>query len=214
VKIRFLALSLMLGAGAAYALAGDGLRQWVTLFDGTDLEGWTIATDSPHGDTQAWRIEEGAIVGTQDRPGNGGILYSNQQFGDFVLALELNPDWGLDSGIFLRSTDTGKCYQIMVDNYEGGNIGGIYGEGIGGFNIRSESWKDVYRQGEWNRIVAVVTGNPPLIDVWLNGEHVTSYQGEEKLLGDKGHIAVQVHAGDRYFEKQARFRNIRVRELE
>ena len=42
----------------------------------------------------------------------------------------MNNDFGPDSGLFLRSTDNGKCYQAMIDYHAGGNLMGIYGEGL------------------------------------------------------------------------------------
>lgn len=187
---------------------------WTDITPGENLAGWHISETNGHGDTQAWTVTDGTVVGTQDKPGNGGIIVSDATFGDFIMQLELNPDWGLDSGIFLRSTEDGKCYQIMVDYYEGGNVGGIYGEGTGGFFFPAEDWEEHYKKGEWNKILTVVEGNPPHIDVWLNGHHVMSFTGEERLLDDTGHIALQVHAGDRYFEKETRFRNVRIRSLD
>ena len=76
--------------------------------------------------------KDGAIVGSQDIPGNGGIVITEKEYGDFEVALEMNNDYGPDSGLFLRSTDKGKCYQAMIDYHKGGNLMGIYGEGIGG----------------------------------------------------------------------------------
>jgi hypothetical protein len=200
----------------ACAKAAGGVSNadaWQTLLKPDSLEGWTIATANGHGDTQSWTVSGGVVEGTQDKPGNGGIIYSAQQYGDFILEIEINPDATLDSGIFLRSTPEGKCYQIMVDNYESGDIGGIYGEGTGGFIVRNERWKELFKQGEWNKVLAVVEGNPPSIEVWLNGEHVTSWRDDEKRLEDKGHIALQVHQGAKYEGLKTRFRNIRVREL-
>lgn len=51
----------------------------------------------------------------------------------------------------------------MIDYYEGGNIGGVYGEGIDGFIIRQEDYAKYYRKGEWNQWVIAVTGNAPAI---------------------------------------------------
>jgi hypothetical protein len=186
---------------------------WTTLTPDSDLAGWRISDSNGHGDTKGWTVADGTVTGTQDREGNGGILLSEATFGDFIMELELNPDWGLDSGIFLRSTPSGQCYQIMVDYYEGGNVGGIYGEGTGGFFAGAIDWETHYKKEDWNKILTVVEGNPPHIDVWLNGHHVMSWAGKEKLLDDTGHIALQVHAGDRYFGKETRFRNIRIRSL-
>lgn len=205
----------VLGLYACMHAAGmSNADAWHDLVQPNSLEGWTISTTNAHGNTQAWTVKDGVVEGTQDEPGNGGIIYSAEQYGDFILELELNPDAGLDSGIFLRSTEAGQCYQIMVDNYEGGDIGGIYGEGTGGFIQRTENWKEVFKQDEWNKVVAVMTGNPPSIEVWLNGQHVTSWRDDQRRLEDRGHIALQVHQGQKYQGLKTRFRNVRVRELE
>ncbi len=109
------------------------------LFDGATLAGWhKNPRPIGHGTGGLWLVEDGAITGEQDPPGsgNGGILLSDRQFGDFELRIELKPDWGPDSGLFLRSNERGQCYQMMVDYHDAGNVGHIYGEGIGGFNNR------------------------------------------------------------------------------
>ena len=41
------------------------------------------------------------------------------------ITLEINPDWGCDGGLFLRSTEKGEAYQVLLDYLEGGIIGGI-----------------------------------------------------------------------------------------
>ena len=103
-----------------------------------DLTGWTVSAKTGHSRTSKnksggkWVVEDGAIVGSQDVPGNGGIVITEKEYGDFEVALEMNNDYGPDSGLFLRSTDNGKCYQAMIDYHKGGNLMGIYGEGIGG----------------------------------------------------------------------------------
>ena len=57
------------------------------------------------------------ITGEQDPPGsgNGGILLTDEKFGDFELQLDIKPDWGVCSGLFLRANDRGQCVQMMVD---------------------------------------------------------------------------------------------------
>ena len=143
------------------------------------------------------------------------------------------------SGIFLRSTEKGQCYQIMVDYHGGGNVGSIYGEGTGGFNNRNYQIKDDktielltdrkgaiplpfkpaafpkhWRFDDYNEIRARVTGNPPTIDVWLNGTYITHFEDDEKRLPDTGRVAIQVHGGGGWpKDARVRFRNIQVREL-
>lgn len=139
---------LTASAGAA-ALVSSGLNagvfanaaadDWIELFDGKSLEGWHKNPQKiGHGTGGIWRAEDGAITGEQDPPGsgNGGILLTDQKFGDFELMIDMKPDWGVCSGLFLRSNDKGQCLQMMVDYHDNGNVGHIYGEGTGGFNTR------------------------------------------------------------------------------
>lgn len=110
-----------------------------SLFDGKSLKGWHKNPKKiGHGTGGVWKAEGGAITGEQDPPGsgNGGILLTDKKFGDFELRLDIKPDWGVCSGLFLRSNDVGQCLQMMVDYHDGGNVGHIYGEGTGGFNTR------------------------------------------------------------------------------
>jgi hypothetical protein len=120
---------------------------WITLFDGETLAGWhTNPERIGHGTGGRWQVEDGVITGEQDPPGsgNGGILLTDRKFGDFDLVLEMKPDWGCDSGVFVRSNDRGQCIQMMVDYHDRGDVGHIYGEGTGGFNNRVYDVYGVY----------------------------------------------------------------------
>jgi hypothetical protein len=123
---------------AADAPAPDA-EGYLPLFDGKTLSGWHKNPQKiGHGTGGKWVVEKGAIVGEQDPPnsGNGGVLLTDRKFGDFELLLEMNPDWSIDSGLFLRSNDQGQAIQMMVDYHEGGNVGHLYGEGLGGWSAR------------------------------------------------------------------------------
>jgi len=131
------AVSAALLHARAYAAPADG---WIELFDGKSLAGWhNNPMKIGHGTGGSWQVEEGTITGEQDPPGsgNGGVLLTDRKFGDFELLLDLKPDWGICSGLFLRSTDKGQGMQMMVDYHDAGNVGQIYGEGLGGFNTRT-----------------------------------------------------------------------------
>lgn len=112
---------------------------WIELFDGKTLAGWhKNPRKIGHGTGGRWTVEDGAITGQQDPPGsgNGGILLTDRKFKNFEVTIDMKPDWGICSGFFLRSTDEGKCLQMMVDYHDAGNVGHVYGEGTGGFNTR------------------------------------------------------------------------------
>ena len=89
-----------------------------------------------------WVSRAGELVGEQEPPGsgNGGVLVTSKEYANFEMKMEINPDWGVCSGIFIRSNEQGQCYQIMVDYHTDGNVGSIYGEGTGGFTNRNYSF--------------------------------------------------------------------------
>jgi hypothetical protein len=82
-------------------------------------------------------VVDGAIVGGQDPPGCGlgAYLLSEETFGDFELTFEIKPDWPADTGVLVRATEMGsQGMQLLVDHRQSGSIGGLYGNGIGGFH--------------------------------------------------------------------------------
>jgi hypothetical protein len=130
-------LVLSLAAGDDKPRLEAGFR---SLFNGNDLKGWHKNPEKiGHGTGGIWIAESGAITGEQDPPGggNGGILLTDETFGDFEVLFETNPDWGPCSGFFMRSTDKGQCYQMMIDYHDIGNVGEIYREGLDGAGNRT-----------------------------------------------------------------------------
>ncbi|MCC6264144.1 MAG: DUF1080 domain-containing protein [Bryobacterales bacterium] len=187
------------------------------IFNGTDLSGWHISKTSHHGQTQGWKVESGVLTGTQDRPGNGGILLTDKKYRNFEISLDVQPDFSCDGGLFLRSTEKGEAYQVMLDYLDGGSVGGVYGEGIKGVKGVLPNWREHWKTGEWNHLRARIEGDAPRIQVWMNGILITDWKDTENHLpggATEGHIAVQVHAGNRWIPGgKHRFRNIEVREL-
>jgi hypothetical protein len=247
VKIRLLtaAVLILFALPVAFiapsAIAEEG--KWVSIFDGKTLKGWHISAQTGHSGASKnttggeWVIKNHAIVGTQDIPGNGGIVITDKQYGNFDVKLEMNNDYVIDSGLFLRSNEKGQCYQAMIDYHDNGNLMGVYGEGIGGFVARNfvtgktpdqirtvvegpypnpftpETWKQVWHHGQWNELRARIVNNPPHIKTWINGIQVMDWTDTVKRLPDTGGIALQVHAGGDMRSSHVRYRKIRVMEL-
>jgi hypothetical protein len=216
----------------------------VALFDGKTLAGWQTSAETGHSRASKntsggkWVVEGGAIIGSQDIPGNGGIILTQKKYRNFEVSLEMNNDFGPDSGLFLRSNAKGQCYQAMIDYHANGNLMGIYGEGIGGkphirnfdfgdnvltiikkdaplpLPIAPDKWAAFWKHGKWNELKARITGNPPTITTWIKGVKFMEFTDTEKRLPDEGHIALQVHGGGDFTKQFVRYRNIRVKVLE
>jgi len=210
---------------------------FLPIFDGRTLDGWHVSGKTGHGTGGKWVVQDGAIVGSQDRPGNGGIILTDRPYGDFEVALEMNNDFGPDSGLFLRSTEKGQAYQAMVDYHAGGNLMGVYGEGLsGGISVRNFDfggavteirpheapfplpidpgrWPAFWTHGRWNELRARIVGNPPRVSTWINGVQFMEFADKERRHPDRGGIALQVHGGGDFTRQFVRYRNIRVKEL-
>jgi hypothetical protein len=122
---------------AKAAFLNPGQNGYTSLFDGKTLAGWhKNAQKISHGTGGRWQVENGVITGEQDPPGsgNGGILMTDRKYGDFELLIDLAPDWGVDSGVFLRTNEKGECFQIYVDYHDKGNIGYVSTERAAGKN--------------------------------------------------------------------------------
>jgi len=166
-------LGLLACGGQATLRAADD-DGWISLFDGRSLAGWhKNPARIGHGTGGQWSVVDGAIVGQQDPPGsgNGGILLTDKKFSEFELLIDMKPDWGVCSGVFLRSNDRGQCWQMMVDYHDDGNVGHIYGEGTGGFNNRPFVFDGLTEDGKLTALKAKPSG--------LKIPHAYSCTGEE-----------------------------------
>jgi S-formylglutathione hydrolase FrmB len=239
MALQYQALRAALAAppkGASAGRADDS--GFVTIFDGKSLAGWHVSARTGHGTGGRWVAEDGAIVGSQDKPGNGGIVITDKAYGDFEVVVEMNNDFGPDSGLFLRSTEKGQAYQAMIDYHPNGNLMGIYGEGLsGGISVRNfdfldtpakirphdapfalpvtpAEWATLWKPpGQWNELRARIVGNPPTVTTWINGTKFMEFTDTEKRHPDTGGIALQVHGGGDSTKQFVRYRNVRVKEL-
>ena len=235
-------LTVALGTTALWAAEPKAGRTddtgFVSIFDGKTLKGWHVSSKTGHGSGGRWVVEDEAITGSQDRPGNGGIIITDKQYGDFEVIVEMKNDYGPDSGLFLRSTERGQAYQALVDYHGGGSLMGLYGEGLsGGIHVRNfsfrgkpseiaevkcafplpvkpERWPGFWKHGQWNEFRAKIVGNPPAITTWINGVKFMEWSDKEKRHPDKGGIALQVHGGGDYTKQFVRYRRVRVKELD
>src|SRR5689334_18550648 len=209
--------TLSIAIVCAAALLAQIPAGFTNISPGPNLQGWHVSQVNHHGNTP-WKVENGVLSATQDKKDNGGIVLTDKKYKNFEVYLEMNPDFGCDSGLFLRASEKGEAYQVMLDYLAGGNMGGVYGERLQ--NVRgapAKDWEKHWKKGEWNTIRARIEGTPAHIQVWMNGFQLTDWTDTENHLPDgaqDGMIAVQVHGGGRCVPGlYQRFRNIAIKEL-
>lgn len=195
--------------------AGDD--GWVSLFDGTTLDGW----EQKNG-TAKYEVKDGAVLGSTAEGSPNSFLCTTKGYGDFELEFEtkLFRD-DLNSGVQIRSHSRpdyrdGRVHgpQVEIESSPG-QAGYIYGEASTGAWISpdaDEKPTSAFKNGEWNKYRVRAAG--PRIETWINGEKITDVSHEEDTnANDPGFIALQVHSYRGEHPAQVMWRNIRIREL-
>jgi hypothetical protein len=204
------------------------------IFNGKDLTGWHVSKTNHHGTTPDFHVMPGGILAVTQNPlGKGGILLTDKKYKDVEVYMEVKPDWGCDSGLFLRSNEAGDAYQITLDYLPGGSMGGIYGEGLQGVSMFSQSlapeqreaamarftenWKRAWKREQWNSVRGRITGDPPHVSAWINDVPVLDWRDTANHAAGgavDGMIAIQSHMGNRWVPGGLwRWRVIAVKEL-
>ncbi|MCC6723937.1 MAG: DUF1080 domain-containing protein [Saprospiraceae bacterium] len=194
-------------------LPGFGQKQgWTPLFDGKTLKGW-----NQKGGKAKYRVENGEIIGSTVANTPNSFLCTNEEYGDFILELELLVDDKMNSGIQFRSlskTDyqEGRVhgYQMEIDPSPRAWSGGIYDEGRRDWlyipNL-NPAGKRAFRHNDWNTYRIEAIGST--LRTWVNGVPVAHLIDD---LTPKGFIALQVHSiyGEMTEGMEVRWRNIRI----
>lgn len=189
--------------------------EWRSLFNGSDLSGWTAVA----GDAK-FKIEDGVIVGYAKANTPNTFLITEEQFGDFILELDLKiEDLPSNSGIMARgqydpNARDGKGlvfgYQIEADPTPRAWSGGIYDEARRGWLYPLDlnpAAKSAFKMGEWNSYRIEAIGSE--IKTWVNGQEI-AYLVDD--MDATGFIGLQVHSiSDPKDEgNKTYFRNIRI----
>jgi hypothetical protein len=189
---------------AFLTLATLGLGAQTALFNGENLEGWTI------NGTEKWYVEDGLLVCESGPDKAYGYLSTNEYYDDFVLELEFLQEADGNSGVFFRSTVEGTVvsgWQVEVAPPDH-DTGGIYESYGRGWLIKPDKAKDAYlKMGEWNKMKIICNGDT--VTTYLNGQEMVTLT-DEKIGKGKGGIALQIHDGGGI---KVKWRNINLTEL-
>ncbi|MFP4055663.1 MAG: family 16 glycoside hydrolase [Candidatus Brocadiia bacterium] len=186
-------------AAAAGGSAEEGLPkgrlQWRKLFNGRDLEGWSVEGKGH------WSAEEGCIVGRQDKTAHSeSWLFTEEQFSDFVLLVKFRITKGHNSGIFLRiprvaghPAHLGYELQIWADDPD---------YPTGSFYAVAKGTPGLQKEG-WNEVQAVCVGKSLFTAV--NGQCALGIHNRRRA---RGRIGFQVHGGVKYQDMEVRFKDL------
>ncbi|MGA2868872.1 MAG: DUF1080 domain-containing protein [Verrucomicrobiota bacterium] len=97
--MRNFKLLLFFAAATLSALVLPAAENWVSLFNGRDLSGWTQKA----GDARFF-VDDGCIVGEDvSESQTNSVLGTRQAYGNFILELDFKADHQLFSGVHIRS---------------------------------------------------------------------------------------------------------------
>ncbi len=136
--------------------------EWVDLFNGKNLEGWT-----QRGGVAEYSVVDGVIVGTTVPKTPNSFLCTEKNYSNFILEVEFKVDPTLNCGVQIRSNSlpdykNGQVhgYQVEIDPSDRGWSAGIYDEGRRGWLAdlaANPAARYAFKQNDWNhyRIEAI-----------------------------------------------------------
>ena len=191
-----LALTAALGAFAADPPAAKDAAGWTPLFNGKDLEGWTVTGQA------AFKVEDGCLVGTPV-DAKGGDIYTKAEYDNFEVRFTYKMVWPANSGVWFRDK-----YQFDILKWPDpvAFSGTLYCPGK--MFIAKNLDESIENRDGWNE--GQIYANGDHLILWLNGKKVADLT--DKTLA-KGKIGIQVHGGEQFKAMKATFKNIEVRPL-
>jgi hypothetical protein len=185
--------------GLLPAFAGEG---WRPLFNGRDLDGWTVADA---GGRPAYRVEDGAI---RTQPGRGLLWYTREKIGNRTLRIIYKMSSGNgNSGIFIRIPSVppdenfarNHGIEVQIDDRDNDwHATGVL------YSMTKALSHPAKPAGEWNTMDIVLDGLRTVVR--LNGALITDYDGvslvpprafpwepERGPRPEAGYIALQHH---------------------
>ncbi len=186
--------------------------QFKSLFNGTDFSGWK-------GPIENYEIVDGTI---QCKSGQGGTIFTEEEFADFVVCLQFKLPEAGNNGLAIRypgEGDTayvGMCeLQVLDANYPGQlDPRQVHGSAYGMVAAKTGFLRS---PGEWNFQAVTVKGSTILVE--LNGtvildcdlSQVTDFMGDRAYAGKdrtSGHFGFAGH------NDPVQFRDIWIKRLE
>ncbi|MDW3649819.1 MAG: DUF1080 domain-containing protein [Bacteroidia bacterium] len=191
--------------------------EFVSLFNGENLDGWV-------GNKDSYTVENGMIVIDPAGGGSGGNLYTEKEYSNFVLQFEFQLTPGANNGLGIHAplegdaAYVGKELQILdntAEKYAELEPYQYHGSVYGVIPAKRGFQKPV---GEWNEQEVIVEGSK--VKVILNGTAIVDGDfleaSKEGTMDGKDHPGLQRSKGHIGFLGHGdvlSFRNIRIKDL-
>lgn len=201
--MRTLCCLLMLLVTQVQAAETSG--EWISLFNGTDLTGWT-------GDPKLWSVENGTIVGSTEgvKLTHNTFLSTKDTYDNFVLKLKFKLR-NHNSGVQFRSKQFDnyvvKGYQADIADKR--YMGILYEEGGRGIlvDVKPDEVAKHVKLDDWNEYTITADGSK--ITQEINGFKTVEYV-EKGEGATSGIIAFQLHQGP---EMKVYFKDVQIKPL-
>jgi hypothetical protein len=174
---------------------------WISLFDGQSMEGWTANEN-----ISTWSVRDGSIVCAGER---SHLFYTgevnNGIFKNFEFKVDVMTEPGSNSGIYIHTKyleegwpDNG--YEIQVNNTFVGNPERPELKKTAGLYAIRDKFLTTVEDNEWFTMLIVVRGDR--IQISVNDQLITDYtepedpyrpEGMESRVLDQGTFALQGH---------------------
>jgi hypothetical protein len=141
---------------------GEQSAEWIAVFNGRDLAGWT-----PSG-SAAWTVKGGRISVTPTASGEGGTLWTEATYEDYLLAVTFRATWPIHAGLWLRGAGPQQGPRIEISDSKTALTGSVWipQKGLALVNVR----EDLVDRESWNTLSVRVEGDR--VQVWLNGQEI------------------------------------------
>ena len=159
-------------------------QEWKSLFNGKNLDGWTIRGKAD------WEVENGILIGK----GANGHIYAAPELTDLEVKGTFrisDQGGGSNSGLYFRSNPPKenpdgypRGYEAQICHNQDAHTGWLWKPGT----PTGKAIKLITKDDEWFTMRVKAVG--PRINIWVNDELVMTYEDDEY---NKGFFAIQCH---------------------
>jgi len=181
-------ITLILAAMFITSCNNSSTGEWISLFDGESLEGWTASEN-----TDSWKIVDGAIVTDGER---SHLFYSGEvldhNFLNFEFSVDVKTQPGANSGVYIHTEfqeegwpAKGYECQVLNSTFPPANPEDYVERKMSGslYAVRN-IWKSVQADNEWYTYRIVVQGKT--VQTYINDMLLVEYTEPAELWRPEG----------------------------